>query len=168
VCKHRLEKEVYAVVHTFGKALGLHGAAITGSAILRDFMINQARPFIFTTALPPHHYLMLQKAYSMMPLAERNALFALVNYFREKINTSGKFHFIESGSPIQGIMAGDNFKAKALANHLFEKGFFVRPILAPTVPVGKERIRICLHSFNTRDQIDGLLNEIYLFLQSCK
>jgi 8-amino-7-oxononanoate synthase len=60
-------------------------------------------------------------------------------------------------------MAGDNFKTKALAAHLFEKGFFVRPILSPTVPVGKERIRICIHNFNTREEIDKLANEICSF-----
>jgi 8-amino-7-oxononanoate synthase len=71
--------------------------------------------------------------------------------------------FINSSSPIQGILAGDNFKTKELATCLFDKGFFVRPILSPTVPVGKERIRICIHSFNTKEQIDNLIAEINNF-----
>jgi len=163
VCKYKLEKEVYAVVHTFGKALGLHGAAVTGSTVLRNFLLNQARSFIFTTALPPHNYLLVQKAYSLLPSADRNKLQQLVNYFREKIGTMNNISFIESHSPIQGIMVGDNFRTRSLATHLFEQGFFVRPILSPTVPVGKERIRICIHSFNTPDQIDRLLNEVKNF-----
>lgn len=163
VCKYKLEKEVYAVVHTFGKALGLHGAAVTGSRVLRNFLLNQARSFVFTTALPPHNYLLVQKAYSLLPAADRNKLQQLVNYFREKIGAISNISFIESHSPIQGIMVGDNFRTRSLATHLFDKGFFVRPILSPTVPVGKERIRICIHSFNTPDQIDRLLNEVKNF-----
>jgi 8-amino-7-oxononanoate synthase len=161
-----LEKQVYATIHTFGKALGLHGAAIAGSTVLRDFLINEARAFIFTTALPPHTYLVLQKAYGILPFAEREQLFLLVKYFREKIGGMRGVDFIESATPIQGIMASDNFKAKALASHLLSSGFFVRPVLAPTVPVGRERIRICLHNFNTPEQLDGLLKETALFLKS--
>jgi len=160
VCQHNLQNEVYAVVHTFGKALGLHGAVVTGSKLLRTFLLNQARSFIFTTALPPHNYLLIQKAYSLLPTADRNKLIELVAYFREKISAVNTISFIESHSPIQGIMVGDNFKTKALATHLFDKGFFVRPILSPTVPVGKERIRICIHSFNTREQIDHLVDSL--------
>jgi len=72
--------------------------------------------------------------------------------------------FIESSSPIQGIVIGDNFKAKALAEHLQNKNFFVRAILSPTVPAGTERLRICLHTFNTKEQIDHLLEEVKKFL----
>ncbi len=97
--------------------------------------------------------------------ADRNGLYELVKYFREKISTVKRIGFIESNSPIQGIMVGDNFKTKAMATHLFDRGFFVRPILSPTVPLGKERIRICIHSFNTTSQIDNLVEEITRFNQ---
>jgi 8-amino-7-oxononanoate synthase len=160
VCKYNLQNDVYAVVHTFGKALGLHGAVVTGSKVLRNFLLNQARSFIFTTALPPHNYLLIQKAYSLLSTADRDKLYELVAYFRKKISEVKNIGFIESHSPIQGILVGDNFKTKALATHLFDKGFFVRPILSPTVPVGKERIRICIHSFNSRQQIDDLVAAI--------
>ena len=160
VCQYRLENEVYACIHTFGKAIGLHGAAITGSRVLRNFLINQARSFIYTTALPPHNYLQIQLAYQLLSSGKRKALHALVDYFRQAIAANKKITFTDSHSPIQGIMVGDNFATKALANHLIKNGFFVRPILSPTVPVGKERIRICIHSFNSKEQIDGLVNSI--------
>jgi 8-amino-7-oxononanoate synthase len=166
VCKYGLENEVYACVHTFGKALGLHGAAVTGSQVLRNYLINQARSFIYATALPPHNYLQVQQAYQLLPTANRTALYELVQYFRQAINSIQNISFIDSHSPIQGIIIGDNFKTKALTNHLFYKGFFVRAILSPTVPVGKERIRICLHSFNTRQQINSLFSEIKEFDES--
>jgi 8-amino-7-oxononanoate synthase len=157
VCKYGLEKEVYACIHTFGKAVGLHGAAITGSAVLRNYLLNQARSFIYATALPPHIYLQIQRAYQLLPTANRSALNELIEYFRKSISGISNLAFIDSQSPIQGIMVGDSFKTKALATQLFDKGFFVRPILSPTVPVGKERIRICLHSFNTKAEVDTML-----------
>ncbi len=160
VCKYGLQHDVYAVVHTFGKALGLHGAAVTGSAVLRNFLLNQARSFIYATALPPHIYLQVQKVYELLPGADRSALIELIRYFRKAVADLHHISFIDSLSPIQGIVVGDNFKTKSLANALFDTGFFVRPILSPTVPVGKERIRICLHSFNTTKQVDALLHAL--------
>ena len=160
VCKYKLENEVYAVVHTFGKAVGLHGAVVTGSNVLRNYLLNQARSFIYATALPPHIYLQMQKAYQLLPDANRTLLNELIDYFRKAISSISSISFIDSHSPIQGMVVGDNFKTKALATYLFDKGFFVRPILSPTVPVGKERIRICLHSFNTRVQIDSLIETV--------
>ena len=163
VVAHGLQDEVYAVVHTFGKALGLHGAVVTGSTVLRRYLLNQARSFIYTTALPPHTYALLQHAYRDLPAADRTGLLGLVNYFRQAIQDVKFVGFLESTSPIQGILVGDNFRTKAVAAHLFEHGFFVRPILSPTVPAGKERIRICLHSFNTTRQVDDLLEALKNF-----
>jgi 8-amino-7-oxononanoate synthase len=163
VIKYNLQDEVYASVYTFGKALGLHGAVVTGSDALRNFLINYARAFIYTTALPPHTYLQIQQVYKLLPTANRTKLFELIEYFKSSIQQLKNISFIESYSPIQAITIADNFKAKALANHLNEKGFFIKAILSPTVAVGTERLRICLHSFNTKEQIDLLLNEIKTF-----
>ena len=162
VSKYHLEKEVYACIHTFGKALGLHGAVVTGSKVLRDYLVNHARSFIYTTALPPHTYLQVLQAYQLLPTADRTGLFELIDYFRNAIKKIGNISFVESYAPIQGIIIGDNFKARSLAEHLFHKGIFAKAILSPTVPAGTERLRICLHSFNTKEQIDKLLNEITL------
>jgi len=160
VSKYHLTKDVFACTYTFGKAIGLHGAAITGSHTLRNYLINNARSFIYTTALPPHTYLQIQDAYKALPMADRTKLFQLIAYFREATQTMKGLRFIDSNSAIQGIITGDNFKAKALAETLFKKGFYVRPILSPTVPVSTERVRICLHTFNTINEIKMLLTEI--------
>src|SRR6478609_2523555 len=162
---YKLESKVFARVHTFGKALGLHGAVIVGSAVLRDYLINHARSFIYTTALPPQQYHSIQKAYEMLLKADRKGLHSLIAYFKNaSTSNSSNIKFIESNSPIQGIVIGDNFKAKALAEHLQNKNFFVRAILSPTVPAGTERLRICLHTFNTKEQIDQLIGEVKKFL----
>ena len=163
VVKNNLQSEVFACIYTFGKAVGLHGAAVTGSQTLRDFLINHARSFIYTTALPPHFYMQIQKAYSLLPTANRSNLFQLIDYFKSRSNALKKYKFIKSNSAIQGIIIAGNLKAKALSEYLFNKGFFVKAILSPTVPEGTERLRICLHSFNTKEEIDQLLLEINNF-----
>jgi 8-amino-7-oxononanoate synthase len=165
VHKYHLQNEIYACIHTFGKALGLHGAAITSSKIFRQYLINQARSFIYTTALPPTLYRQIEIAYSLLPKAERSQLQQLVQYFVTKSKAYPNLQLINSNSAIQGFLIGENFMAKNLANYLIDDGFFVRAILSPTVPIGKERLRICLHSFNTFKQIDHLLSTANNFIQ---
>jgi 8-amino-7-oxononanoate synthase len=160
VVHHNLSERVFACVYTYGKALGLHGAAVTGSATLIQYLINYARPFIYSTALPPVLYKQLSAAYEMLPGADREGLFRLIHYFRTRRTHYPHIAFLDSSSPIQGIYVIDNHKAREVATHLMNKGFFVKAILSPTVPVGSERIRICLHTYNTMDQIDSLIHEV--------
>lgn len=158
-----LQDQVYASVHTFGKALGLHGAVVTGSLTLRNYLINHARSFIYSTALPPAAYSQIQHAYTLLPSAKRESLHELVQYFRESILSVDHFTFIDSTSQIQGILLGDKHRAKALSLYLQEAGIYAKAILSPTVPEGTERLRICLHSFNTKSEIDHLFNSLKTF-----
>ena len=156
-----LESQVWARVHTFGKALGVHGAAVVGSRLLRDYLINHARSFIYTTALPPLAYHHIQQAYQLLPDADRGKLQGLIDYFIQKtrfLTLSEGYFLINPHSPIQGIVIPDNQKVVALAQLLYENGLFAKAILSPTVPKGAERIRICLHSFNTFDEMDRLFD----------
>jgi 8-amino-7-oxononanoate synthase len=157
VAMQGLEEKVFARVITFGKALGLHGAAVLGSPALRNYLINHARSFIYSTALPPISYLQLQAAYKHLPYVNRDKLFELVDHFTTSAAKLTGLSFIKSTSPIQGIIAGSNEKAKALSKKLEEQGFFAKAILSPTVPVGTERLRICIHAFNTKEEVDRLL-----------
>lgn len=163
VCEHNLEDEVWARVHTFGKAVGLHGAAVVGSLLLRNFLINHAHSFIYTTAMPPYAYEHLNHAYKMLPGADREGLFDLIHFFKKKSEDTKGIQFLTNPSPIQGILVGDNTKAASMADHLRKHGFFVKAILSPTVSPGTERIRICIHSYNTREEIDELFNAIKMF-----
>lgn len=70
-----------------------------------------------------------------------------------------------SSSPIQGVVLNGNAPVRALASYLNDKGFIVKPICSPTVPIGQERVRICLHGHNTSDQVDSLVDEIHSFFQ---
>lgn len=156
-----LEKQVYARVHTFGKALGCHGAAVVGDALLKNYLINYSRPFVYTTALPPasigtaiaaYHYLQ-SAAFSNQPLHE------LIAYFnQQKINLATRDKWLPSTSPIQVLMTGSNDSSRSLAATLIQEGLNVKPIMSPTVAKGKERIRVCLHSFNNTAEVDKLFD----------
>jgi len=162
VCMMGLEEKVFARVHTFGKALGCHGAAVLGSELLKQYLINFARSFIYTTALPLHSVYAIQAAYNHMasPGFSNHKLKELISFFREKIRSSADSRWKGSISPIQAIIVGSNCDAKQLAAALQNAGLQVSPILHPTVPLGAERLRICLHSFNTKGEIDLLFKTI--------
>jgi len=149
----QLHEDCFARIYTFGKALGCHGAAIACSSLLRDYLINFSRPFIYTTAMPASAALAIRAAYSLFPgmQEERNRLQSLVAAFRAA--AAGKLVISESETPIQAIIIPGNRQVKDMASRLQEKGFDLRPILSPTVPQGKERLRMVLHAFNTIDEI---------------
>ena len=157
-----LQKEVFARIHTFGKALGCHGAAVLGSESLKNYLVNFSRPFIFTTGLPLATLETIKSAYLNLPAAKENIakIKDLIQIFKTKINSSGHFKLIESNSPIQCIVIPGIEKVKLCAEKIRASGFDVRAILSPTVPAGKERIRICLHSFNNVQEIMGLIDAL--------
>jgi 8-amino-7-oxononanoate synthase len=157
-----LEEAVFARVITFGKALGCHGAAVLGSQVLRSYLINFSRSFIYTTAMPVHSQISIKNSYDKMSESENIVLkFShLVNLFKQKVELLDLNGYIESKSAVHCILIPGNDRVKEVANYVQSKGFDVRPILSPTVPEGKERIRICLHLFNTESEIDGMLKAV--------
>ena len=160
VCTLGLQDKVFARVHTFGKALGCHGAAVVGSKLLKEYLINFARTFIYTTALPGHAVLAATNAYEYLsaPDFTSEPLHELIAYFRTRIKETCSAGWKDSSSPIQALVVGDNTRCKQIAEKLQDAGLEIRPILHPTVPLGMERLRVCLHSFNTREQVDLLLD----------
>lgn len=167
VCALGLEQEVFARIHTFGKAMGSHAACIAGDKLLRSFLINFARTFIYTTALPPHTLLSLQAAMAYLQenvhllqcLQENITLFNRLKT-KELLPRLAEEQLLESSSPIQGVVLPGNERVKEVAGRLQQKGYDVRPILSPTVAEGKERLRICLHTFNTEEEIKGLVHAL--------
>lgn len=157
-----LEKTVFARVITFGKALGCHGAAVLGSQDLIAFLINFSRSFIYTTAPAPHQVLSLKIAYDNLSKVENKRLILskLIALFKLKIKEVLNVDLIESSSPIQCLIIPGNSVVKQVCSGVQDDGFDVRPIVAPTVPVGKERIRICLHSYNTEDEVIALVTSL--------
>lgn len=162
VCALGLEQKVFARVHTYGKAMGCHGAAVLGSTRLKQFLVNFARPFIYTTALPPHSISCIGAAYEYLaqPDFSNARLHELISYFRQKVDASGMKGWKDNESPIQVLLTGDNEKAHEAAKALQSAGLQVNAILHPTVPAGQERLRVCLHIFNTLEEIDRIFETL--------
>ena len=150
-----LQDRIFARVHTFGKAVGCHGAAVLGSQDLKDFLINFSRPLIYTTALPPAAVAAIENAYNGFPAmdAEREQLARLIVRMQSVDIPQRK---LISHSPIEGVIVPGNEEVTVMANRLQLAGMDCRPIWYPTVPKQKERIRIILHAFNTMGEIDQL------------
>jgi len=158
VCELGLEDRVFARIVTFGKALGCHGAIILGSGLLREYLINFSRSFIYTTAASFHQFAAIKMAYRQLITADREVEKLKSNITLLKMLVPDKL--IPSDSAIQCLVTGNNEAARAIAGQLQNAGFDVRPILSPTVLKGSERLRICLHSFNTPDQITLLADTL--------
>lgn len=157
-----LQNEVFARIVTFGKAMGCHGAAVLGDAKLREYLINFARSFIYTTGLPPHSLATIQSAYQLLQESQEILLLrSNIDFFLMEAEKFDLRHrFTKSHSAIHCLNVGQIELTKKLSKKLQEGGFDVRAILSPTVPEGHERLRICLHSFNTQDEIVNLLRLI--------
>ncbi len=147
-----IQHRCFARMHTFGKALGCHGAVILGSQLLRDFLINFCRPFIYSTAIPPSSVAAIRAAYNIFPEKhhDRVTLKKLISLFDHKV-------FKKSNTQIQCFILPGNENVKKAAAQLLENNLDVRPILFPTVPLGEERLRIALHSFNTEEETKLLI-----------
>jgi 8-amino-7-oxononanoate synthase len=151
----QLQGKIFARIVTFGKALGCHGAVVLGSNVLREYLINFARPFIYTTAPSPHQVASVKMAYQHLQLSatEIEKLKRNIKLFKQHTISHTGSGLIDSNSAIQCIILKSNVKAKETALTMQNAGLDVRAILSPTVPQGSERIRICLHSFNTEKEI---------------
>jgi 8-amino-7-oxononanoate synthase len=162
-----LQDKVFARIMTFGKGLGCHGAAILGSQELKDYLVNFARSFIYTTGLSPHSVATILVGYQHLE-SEKQTIEKLrenIIHFNQEKNLLGlKPMFVRSKSAIQSAIIPGNQKVKSIANQIQEKGFDVKAILSPTVPEGQERLRFCLHSFNTKEEISEVLSLLSTFV----
>lgn len=153
----KIENDCFARIYTYGKAMGCHGAVVVGSSELKQYLINFSRSFIYTTAMPEHSLLAIKAAYELLQTTnEIDVLQKNIIYFNSKLKYQQAF--IESKSSIHCQLVPGNENVQALEEKLAEKNIFVKAIKSPTVKESQERIRICLHSFNTKQEIDLLLD----------
>jgi 8-amino-7-oxononanoate synthase len=152
----QLHKHCFARVYTFGKAMGIHGAAIVGSDALKNYLVNYARSFIYTTALPESSVNAIQKSYELIPSLhkERMHLKELIAQFH---HAPLRYTKMQSATAIQGVIVPGNDAVKEVAAQLQKNNFDIRPILYPTVPKGEERLRIVLHAFNTKEEVESMV-----------
>lgn len=161
-----LQDQIFARIMTFGKGLGCHGAAIIGSLELKSYLVNFARSFIYTTGLSPHSVAAILVGYQhlekdLIPILKLRENIVFFNQHKNMLSL--KPLFVRSKSAIQSAIIPGNEKVKSIANQLHQKGFDVKAILSPTVPEGQERLRFCIHSYNSTEEICEVLTLLSTF-----
>ncbi|CAI5710426.1 unnamed protein product [Peronospora destructor] len=167
----RLEKKykrtIACRVHTFGKAMGCHGAVVCGSQVLIHYLVNYARSFIYTTALPFDQLVTVACVHEFSASAAADALrsnvIELVRYFKEKVHNNPRIPrdaLLASDSPIQGVVFAGNQRVLKASQLMNAMGIRVIPIRSPTVPKGAERLRIVVHANNSRHEVDLLVTAL--------
>ena len=168
-----IENLVFARIITFGKGLGCHGAAILGSQELKQYLVNFARSFVYTTGLAPHALATIKMAYNELVIlnkseeSQQQKLQENISFFKSEIRRLQlQKVFIESNSAIHCCLVSGIIKPKKIANQLHHKGYDVRAILSPTVSVGEERLRFCLHAYNSKKEITEVLENLRVFMNN--
>lgn len=156
----QLQEKIFARIMTFGKGLGCHGAVVLGSKELKSYLVNFSRSFIYTTGLSPHSVATILMGYYQLE-KDKNAVASLRDniVFFNQVKKMMYLNplFIRSKSAIQSAIIPGNQNVKSIAASLQKNGFDVKAILSPTVPEGQERLRFCLHNFNSKEEISSLI-----------
>lgn len=164
LCFHQnMHERVIARTIGFGKAFGYHGGCVVCSETLKQYLVNYSRPFIYTTGLPDHYYQLLSHALHEVQLAESGRM-QLQERIRDFNVLFADSKVVARQSPIQAIPVGGNVRTREVAGGLDASGIGCKAILAPTVPEGREMIRVILHSYNTSEdlvQFKNVLKELW-------
>jgi 8-amino-7-oxononanoate synthase len=153
--------EVPLQLVTLGKALGSYGAAVVGDANLIEHLAETARPYLYTTALPPAQ---AAATWAAVKLARkdhwrRERLVELIARLRQRTAALG-FKMLPSDTPIQPLLCGTDANAVSMAAALEAQGFWVAPIRPPSVPDGSARLRITLSALHTQADVDALVEAL--------
>ena len=165
----RLHGDCLLRIATFGKAMGGMGAVVLGPAVLRDYLINFSRPFIYSTAPQPQLYntmLWAMRAMQHSPQVQQARLCLEANsqYFNDQFAAAQlPFTLVAKDSPIKAVVVGNAAVARQLAEEITAQQLWVKAVLSPTVPAGTERLRIIIHAYNTFEQVDKLIGLMKLF-----
>jgi 8-amino-7-oxononanoate synthase len=156
-----LEGQVDIQMGTLSKAAGCFGAYACGTRVLRDYLINKSRSFIYSTAMPP---LLAEASRTALQIIRegsqlRRKLQENADYLRRELEVRG-FDTMNSSTPIIPILVKDPLKAVAMSKLLLEQGIFVQAIRPPTVPMGTARLRLTVMATHTQEDLDHLLNAL--------
>ncbi len=160
-----LAEKCLARIVGYGKTAGFSGAAVIGSNVLKNYLINFCRSFIFSTGLPLYHYQIIECLYDEIihhSDIERSQLDENINIYLNVVKDYKAFS--QNFSPIQYMLLS-NLDFKQIQNIILENKFFAKVILPPTIPTNQERIRISLHSFNTKDEIIRFIHLLQKIIQ---
>ena len=153
--------EVPLQLVTLGKALGGYGAVVVGDEALIQHLAETARPYIYTTALPPAQAAaaLVAARHARRDQWRREKLLGLIARFRTGVQRHG-LAAIESDSPIQPILCGDDASAVAMAAAMESAGYLVPAIRPPSVPEGKARLRVTLSALHVATEVDALVEAL--------
>ena len=154
-------EDVSVLVGTFGKAFGSFGAFVAGSRDLIEYLIQKARSYIYTTALPQPVAAATRKSLDIAQREpwRRERVLALTARFRKGARAA-QLRLLDSNTPIQPVVLGSADAALQIQAELFAAGFRVVAIRSPTVPKGSERLRITLSAAHTEEQVDALVEKL--------
>jgi len=149
------------LIGTLGKAFGTFGAFVAGSEKLIEYLIQKARPYIYTTALPPAVAEASRASLKLLQTEHwrREKLQTLIKQFRHGASELG-LELMASETPIQPLQIGDNNKAMTISNKLLEKGILISAIRPPTVPDGTARLRVTFSAEHSEADVDHLLTTL--------
>lgn len=152
------QTQVPVLIGTFGKAFGTSGAFVAGSESLIDYLIQSARPYIYTTAMPPSTAAATRQSLQIVQAAsaKRSHLQSLLIHFKQAM-ASLTYELLPSESPIQPVLIGDSFKTLALSQFLADKGILVGAIRPPTVPDNTSRLRVTFSAGHSFEDVDKLV-----------
>ncbi len=155
------QRQVPILMGTLGKALGSFGAFVAGPEAVIETLIQQARSYIFTTAMPPAVAEATRASLRLVASEgwRREKLRDLIRRFRRGAGQLG-LPLMTSDTPIQPILAGESRRAIEWSRHLEQQGILVTAIRPPTVPEGSARLRITLSASHTPEQVDRLLEAL--------
>lgn len=157
-----IENKIFARIYTYGKSMGCHGAAIVGSEILRNYLINFSRTFIYTTALPSYSIEAIKHSYQLLiETNQKDLLQSNIAYFYSK--ASELKNCVKSQSAIHALQLGNNEAADRLDKLLKAHKIHARIMKSPIVKPGRERARFSIHAFNTKDEMDALVEVLHKF-----
>jgi 8-amino-7-oxononanoate synthase len=154
-----LEEVVFARIHGFGNACGCHGAVVMGSEQLRNYLFNFCNQLILSTTLSEQTVSTIWESYKILPQLwqEREHLNNIISTFQD---ADLPYKKLRSTTPIQHLLIPGIDEVNHIAEQIKKAGYDVRPVFYPSVPKGEERLRIVLHSFNTRGEVSWLIQAI--------
>lgn len=146
---------------TFGKALGSIGAFVLSDPVVIEYLVNRARTFMYTTALPPAALGAAQAALGLVAadLSYKDELWRNIDYMRSRLTEAG-FDLKDSVGPIVPIVVGNDSDAVRMQSMIMKDGFFLQAIRPPTVPSGTSRLRLTVVRDFTREQMDSAVDAI--------
>ncbi len=158
-------REVPVLMGTLGKAFGTFGAFVAGDAELVEFLIQRARTYIYTTAMPSAVAEATRESLRLVREESwrREKLRGLIERFRCGAAQIG-LNLMDSKTPIQPVLIGDNSQALRASQSLLEAGFLVAAIRPPTVPAETARLRVTLSAAHEETQVDRLLEALEVML----